>query len=183
MGRNLLTQFKESCDVGRGSLVLQPQLEGRKSEFQRELVILLQMKKTGLSALVSVPELRGIVISTENSATAMGMRMTLIVSPDTGTHLQSQNFWNMLELHDRWERQVLFAVQELHAHCVVWGDVYPINIVIDEAINAWIIDFGGMNNVEFVDDEKRETMEGDIQGVTRLFREWLPSHNGLREED
>lgn len=35
------------------------------------------------------------------------------------------------------------------------------NVVIDEAMNAWVIDFGGMNNVEFVDEDKRETIEGD----------------------
>jgi hypothetical protein len=29
--------------------------------------------------------------------------------------------------------------------------------------------------IEFVDDEKRETVEGDWQGITRLFQEWLPA--------
>jgi hypothetical protein len=46
--------------------------------------------------------------------------------------------------------------------------------MVDEAMDAWAIDFGGMNNVEFVDDELRETMEGHEQGLKRLFREWLP---------
>jgi hypothetical protein len=46
--------------------------------------------------------------------------------------------------------------------------------MVGEAMDAWTIDFGGMNNVEFVDDDLRETMEGDEQGLRRLFKEWLP---------
>ena len=49
------------------------------------------------------------------------------------------------------------------------------NILIDEATDAWAIDFGGMNNAEFVDDENRETIAGDWQGLTKLFQEWLPN--------
>jgi RIO-like serine/threonine protein kinase len=77
-------------------------------------------------------------------------------------------------LHKQWEEQLTVIVQELHAHDIVWGDVHPMNVVIDEEMNAWAIDFGGVNNAEFVDDEKRETIEGDWQGITRLFQEWLP---------
>ena len=48
-------------------------------------------------------------------------------------------------------------MQVLHDNDIVWGDVNPMNVVIDEAMDAWVIDFGGNNNVAFVDDEKRET--------------------------
>jgi hypothetical protein len=33
--------------------------------------------------------------------------------------------------------------------------------------------------VEFVDEENRETIKGDWQGVRRLFQEWLPIQAGL----
>ena len=48
------------------------------------------------------------------------------------------------------------------------------NVVIDEGMNAQAIDFGDMNNVEFVDDDKRENMESYWQGI-RMFQEWLPN--------
>ena len=32
-----------------------------------------------------------------------------------------------------------------------------------------------MNNVEFIDDDKRETIEGDWQGLQSIFEKWLPS--------
>jgi hypothetical protein len=47
------------------------------------------------------------------------------------------------------------------------------NIVIGKVMYAWIIDFDGSNNVEFVDDIHCETVEGDKQGIRRLFQEWL----------
>ena len=44
------------------------------------------------------------------------------------------------------------------------------NVVIDENFDAWVIDFGRINDVGIVDDEKRETVEGDWQGVGKVFR-------------
>ena len=164
-------------------MYFKPRIEGRESEFERELLIMLHIDKAGLRARIRVPGLQGIVVSGENGETTMGMLMTLITSTITGTHLQSQGFQGKLELHKKWEEQVTAIVQELHANGIVWGDVNPMNVVIDEAMNAWVIDFGGMNNVEFVDDEKRETVEGDKQGIMRLFQEWLPSRLKLPGKD
>jgi RIO-like serine/threonine protein kinase len=78
-------------------------------------------------------------------------------------------------LHGKWEEKLTAIVRELHVHSVVWGDVHPMNIVIDEAMNAWTIDFGGTNNAELVDSDKWETIEGDWQGLTRISTEWLPN--------
>jgi RIO-like serine/threonine protein kinase len=65
-------------------------------------------------------------------------------------------------------------VEGLHAQGIVWGDVHPMNVVIDEQMDAWAIDFGGMNNVHFVDDANRDTEVGDLQGLRKIFKEWLP---------
>lgn len=182
---------EKSLDTIQGRVVtaegafmyFKPRLEMRELEFERELDILSHIKEIGLSAQIRVPELQGIVVSGENGETTMGMLMTLVVSPETGTHLRSRKFRDKLESHKKWEKQVASTVQELHAHGIVWGDVNPMNVVIDEAMDAWVIDFGGMNNVQFVDDENRETIEGDTQGIMRLFQEWLPSRSELQEED
>jgi tRNA A-37 threonylcarbamoyl transferase component Bud32 len=97
----------------------------------------------------------------------VGMLMRLITSSSIGTHLRSPGLQDRHELHKQWEEQLTAIVEELHVHDIVWGDVHPMNVVIDEAMKAWAI--------EFVDDEKRETVEGDWQGITRLFQEWLPA--------
>ena len=51
---------------------------------------------------------------------------------------------------------------------VVWGDVKPDNILIDEGGDAWAIDFGGGYSPDWINHEKRDTMEGDMQEVSRL---------------
>lgn len=154
-------------------LYFKPRVEMRELEFERELRILSRIDEAGLSARIRVPRLQGIVVSDEK--TAIGMLMTMITSSEIGSHLRSPGLQSRHDLHKKWEEQLTTIVQELHAHGIVWGDVHPMNIVIDEAMNAWAIDFGGMNNVEFVDNEKRETIEGDWQGITRIFQEWLPN--------
>jgi hypothetical protein len=61
-----------------------------------------------------------------------------------------------------------------HSHDLIWGDVNPCNVAVD----AWVIDFGGINNAEFVDDNNTETKYGDWQGVERLFGTWLLNRVG-----
>lgn len=99
----------------------------------------------------------------------------MIPASSFGTDLLSPGCWTHGELHEKWEQQVTATLEVLHAHEIIWGDVNAGNVVIDEALDAWVIDFGGMNSPEFVNDDKAETMEGDWQGVRRLFQVWLPS--------
>ncbi|GAB7353477.1 hypothetical protein MBLNU459_g3931t1 [Dothideomycetes sp. NU459] len=156
-------------------MYFKPRTAGREIEFEREIRILCRAKELGLNrGQIRLPDLLGIAVSDEKGVTTIGMLMTLIISPKMGTHLLSEQFWSQHELHHLWEEQVIATVQQLHANQIVWGDVNPCNVVIDKDLNAWVIDFGGMNNPEFVDDDKAETMEGDWQGIQRLFHEWLP---------
>lgn len=156
-----------------GVLYFKPRVEMREPEFERELRVLSCIDGAGLATQLKVPKLQGIVVS--EGGMAIGLLMTLITPSKMGTQLRSSGLRGRIELHSKWERQIAGIVAELHRHGIVWGDVHPVNIFIDEAMDAWAIDFGGMNNIEFVDDEKRETVEGDWQGVTRLFRDWLPN--------
>jgi serine/threonine protein kinase len=175
----------ESVDAIQGRVVtaagralyFKPRFELREPEFERELRILSRIDETGLAARLRVPKLHGIVVAGEDT---IGMLMTLITSSKVGTHLRSPGLQGMSEMHGKWEEQLTAIIQELHAHGIVWGDVHPMNIVIDEAMDAWAVDFGGMNNVEFVDNENRETVEGDWQGIARIFRGWLPDPQGRR---
>lgn len=152
------------------SMYYKPPTDLRISEFERELDIMTRFDAVGLDSKVRVPRLLGTVVSGEHNEVTIGILMTMV----SGCHLASSPPWGMPELHKKWEEQIIAITQELHAHGIVWGDVNPHNIMIDEDLNAWAIDFGGMNNVQFVDEENRETVKGDEQGIRRLFGEWLP---------
>jgi serine/threonine protein kinase len=171
----------EGIDTIQGRVVLadgsafyfKPRMDMREPDFKRELQILLQLRdlrndNTNITSRLKAPILEGLVVSGDDT---VGLLMTLI----DGTHLRSPEHVVRHKLHQQWETQLRDTVQELHAHDIVWGDVHPMNVIIDEESNAWAIDFGGMNNVEFIDDDKRETIEGDWQGLRSIFEKWLPS--------
>lgn len=71
-------------------------------------------------------------------------------------------------LRERWVSQIKEAVQQLHEGGVVWGDAKADNVLIDKKNDAWLIDFGGGYTEGWVDKEKSDTKEGDLQGVERI---------------
>jgi hypothetical protein len=114
-------------------LFFKPRVEWREHEFERELRILSRIDKLGLSNRLRVPKLYGIVVSGENT---IGMLMTLITSSSIGAHLRSPGLQARSELHKEWEEQFTAIIQELHIQNIMWGDVHPMNVVIDEEMNA-----------------------------------------------
>lgn len=52
------------------------------------------------------------------------------------------------------------------------GDVKPDNVLIDSKDNTWLIDFGGGFNSGYVDENVIETVEGDLQGVSRIMEDF-----------
>jgi len=153
-----------------------PRELGRENEFHREVELLHRIKDAGLADPDHrLPVLESLVVSDEQEEVVVGLLMNLIASPALGCHLQSPGFRDRRDLHEKWEEQVITTVKLLHEHEIVWGDVNACNVAIDQDLNAWVIDFGGRNTREFVDDDKAETVEGDWQGVHRLFKNWLPS--------
>lgn len=182
-GKSLSSIQGKVMIVDGATMYFKPRIDGREPEFERELHILSRIEEAGLGSRIRVPTLQGIVVAGENGETTIGMLITWITSPDMGIHLQSPSFHGQPELHRKWAKQGTAIVQELHDNDMVWGDVNPMNVVIDKNLNAWVIDFGGMNNVEFVDEENRETVAGDEQGISRLFQEWLPGRLKIYEEN
>ena len=157
------------------ALYFKPRQGGREGQFYRELDILAKIKRTQLAnGPIKLSVLQGLVVTGEKEEECVGLLIDLIATPPWGGDLLSPGCWEQSALHLRWEQQVTTTVKALHAQGIVWGDVNAGNVVIDEALDPWVIDFGGMNNPEFVDDDKAETIEGDWQGVGRLFQEWLP---------
>ncbi|KAH7065833.1 hypothetical protein BKA63DRAFT_496432 [Paraphoma chrysanthemicola] len=154
---------------GGEKMYFKPRVEAREAEFLRELRILSKLNTLNLDSSIRVPKLLGLITSNSTSS-IIGILLTLI----PGVPLSSPTLHSPTNssLHTKWLSQLRHIVTQLHANGIVWGDVHPMNIMIDEAMDAWAIDFGGMNNVEFIDDGVRETVEGDWMGVGRVG-EWL----------
>jgi hypothetical protein len=106
------------------------------SEFEREPRLLSEIAGACLVVRIRVLQLFGIVVLGADGEMAMGMLMNFTTSPKMGTQLQSRGFHNKTELHKKWEEQQSEIVQELHDHGIVWGDVHPMHVVVDEGKNA-----------------------------------------------
>lgn len=157
-------------------MYFKPREAGREKQFDRELRILNDIKRKRLvNGEIKLPDLQGIVVTGEVEEICIGLLIDMIPASSFGIDLLSPECWTQGELHKKWEQQVTATVEVVHAHDIIWGDVNAGNVVIDEALDAWVIDLGGMNNPEFVDDDKAETVEGDWQGVRRLFQVRLAS--------
>ncbi|KAK3933808.1 hypothetical protein QBC46DRAFT_401172 [Diplogelasinospora grovesii] len=101
----------------------------------------------------------------------VGLLLTYIENKGTLVDLAP---WSDCKNEDRsrWSGQICESVKCLHAAGVAWGDAKPENVLVDKEGNAYLIDFGGSFTPGWVDEDKRETVEGDWQGVQRI-NDWL----------
>ncbi|TKA61408.1 hypothetical protein B0A55_12996 [Friedmanniomyces simplex] len=159
------------------AMYFKPRFAGRETQFEREAHVLGRIAELGLHSNQTnrLSRLVGIVTTGKFGEQVAGILLAFIVTGPGGGDCLRRAVQARTEMHEEWKAQVGETVKKLHAHQLVWGDVNAGNVVIDESSNAWVIDFGGLNNPEFVDDELAETEEGDWLGVHRLFDEWLPS--------
>ncbi|EJP61465.1 protein kinase subdomain-containing protein [Beauveria bassiana ARSEF 2860] len=74
-----------------------------------------------------------------------------------------------IELRRHWAAQIRGTVQLLHDQNIIWGDVKAENVLIDMDDNAWVIDFGGSYTLGWVDKEIAGTVEGDLQGLSKIM--------------
>jgi len=137
-------------------------------DFARELEILGHLR--GLrGGEVRTSYMTEIVTS---GATVVGLLLEMIPG---GYPIMDKRAWEDPAACEKWEAQVRKTVEVLHTNDLVWGDVNPGNVVVDEDGDAHIIDFGGFFNEAFVPEQLRETKEGDWHGIRRLFEDWLPT--------
>lgn len=72
-------------------------------------------------------------------------------------------------VREKWATQIQDSVRKLHQLGLVWGNPGWNCVLIDQDDNAWI-KFGNGFLLDWIDDSKRGTVEGDLQGVEKLLR-------------
>ncbi|KAG9782651.1 hypothetical protein KCU75_g4835, partial [Aureobasidium melanogenum] len=124
-----------------------PRSDHMAPEFDREVSVLGEIISYGLDRTLKVSPLKGMVLL-DNSIVA-GMLFEWL----EGSPLAENPGLSNPIFHKHWQEQVEAIVKELHRHKIVWGDVNVHNIFIDTNADAWVIDFGGNCNVQFIDEE------------------------------
>ena len=132
----------------------------------REIVILQYLAENPIHCGVHFPYILELVRSEFNDE-VIGFLMNHIEARGTLASLHAEAFPRARRLE--WGRQIKAAVHALHAHGQIWGDVKPDNILVDMHGRLWITDFGGGTTTGWVDERLIESIEGDLQGVNRIF--------------
>lgn len=154
---------------------------GMLYQLKRELVTFKQIAGSNIEAGAYITRLHG-VVATEDGR-VLGLLLTWIDAPKGPLAYQYQR--RSLQIRLQWAAQIRETVAELHRNDVVWGDAKLDNILLDKNDTPWVIDFGGGHSPAWVDPDKEETVEGDLQGlekiVERLSRSISPSSDSSTE--
>jgi tRNA A-37 threonylcarbamoyl transferase component Bud32 len=132
--------------------------------YEREVDTLRRIERAGLYGKIRVPKLNALVVS-QVEHSIYGMVLDYV--SDTGSLWDRRND-APVGLRKGWYDEVARMLRLLHAADIVWGDVKPENMLLDEQDDIWLIDFGGGFTYGWVGSEKMETKEGDLQGLAKF---------------
>lgn len=72
-------------------------------------------------------------------------------------------------MRQKWAEQIRQSLAHLRKLGALWGDIKTDNVLIDNNGGACVIDFGGGNTAGWVDCDKYDTFEGDLQGPEKTL--------------
>jgi serine/threonine protein kinase len=132
----------------------------------REIEVLQQVSQVTASLAKNTPHIvpfKGLVLCRDG---LVGFLEYYIEAKTSLNHVDPNEVTVMQR--QKWADQIREAMEFLHEIGLVWGDVKPENILLDNHNDAWIIDFGGSWTQGWVDSDVQETVKGDQQGYARI---------------
>lgn len=141
---------------------------GNQDQLTREITVLQQISKQWVPDHPSrprVPRLLGLVTSGRK---AIGMLEEFI----NGTNLDELDIDGASPAQRRkWNHQIKQSVMLLHQAGILWGDVKPENVLIDNtSAHAWLVDFGGSSTDGWVDEDLGRDGPRRLTGRPLVFR-------------
>ncbi|KAF2831512.1 hypothetical protein CC86DRAFT_378338 [Ophiobolus disseminans] len=131
-----------------------------QGSFMRELDVLLRFRTDSFFDDVRVSRLADLVTSIDHAI------LVLLVDFIPGSQtIESAILSSSTAPRHEWARRVRHIVETLHSRDIVWGNVNPDNILIDEKGGAWVTDFSGGRVEGWVNRHIEGTLEGDLQGL------------------
>ncbi|KAI0185846.1 hypothetical protein EV127DRAFT_440447 [Xylaria flabelliformis] len=112
-------------------------------------------------------KLVGLVVWDDDEDYLMGLLLEFI----EGESLFSLSTTEPTTTKTKWFSQVKMTVKRLHEAGLVWGDAKSDNVLINEAGDVVVIDFGGGYTPEYIPRELQDTVEGDLMALKRMAAE------------
>ncbi|KAI1749916.1 hypothetical protein F4782DRAFT_549342 [Xylaria castorea] len=117
-------------------------------------------------------KLVGLVVWDDDEASLMGLLLEFI----EGESLLWRSTTEFTTTKAKWFSQVKMTVKQLHEAGLVWGDAKLDNVLVNEAGDAVVIDFGGGYTPEYIPRELQDTVEGDLMALKRIATELGTKH-------
>ncbi|KAE8335676.1 hypothetical protein BDV24DRAFT_171120 [Aspergillus arachidicola] len=136
-------------------------------QANREITSLIHIKSTNLSNIIRTPTLHELVKSPENHTSISGILLEYIPHHNTLADIDLDN--TPVSIRVRWQDQLQSMVHSLHSAGVIWGDARTDNVLVDVDDILWIIDFGGGVTEGWVDGDKADSREGDLQALSKII--------------
>ncbi|PYI08582.1 hypothetical protein BO78DRAFT_440508, partial [Aspergillus sclerotiicarbonarius CBS 121057] len=138
-------------------------------QADREILALIHIRSRGLSDVVRTPALHELVKGQgdHTSTHISGILLEYIEHHSTLADIDMDATpWH---IRKKWTEQLQSMMRRLHAAGIIWGDAKPDNILVDTNNDLCIIDFGGGVTEGWVDADKAESREGDLQALSRMI--------------
>ncbi|WEW56988.1 hypothetical protein PRK78_002447 [Emydomyces testavorans] len=132
----------------------------------KELLAYSQIHMAKFDATVRTSRLDGLV--QDGNGYIMGLLLSYIDCHGTTLCCIDGRNPKYSKLRQKWIDQISHTLQCLHSHKIVWGDAKADNVLIDLNEDAYLIDFGGGYTKDWVEKEKANSIDGDLQGLERI---------------
>jgi hypothetical protein len=137
--------------------------------LEHQLETHLRILKSTLPREARVVRLRGVVALEDGQVAGLLLTYVDHRRRNGGVLFEDGVVCTPVALRQRWARQVQETVEQLHGAGIVWGDARIGNVMVDVNDDAWLVGFGGGYTTGWVDEDKAGTVEGDLQGVAKIF--------------
>lgn len=137
----------------------------------REVALLdrIAASRSRFRAPFRTSRLTGLAVWDDDEAALMGLLMDFIPGRTLGAELEAGRA--SLASRRKWFAQVESTMMQLHEADIIWGDVKPDNVMINEDGDAVLVDFGGGYTPRYIPRSMHETIEGDLMGLRKIRAE------------
>ncbi|KAJ5215635.1 uncharacterized protein N7498_002042 [Penicillium cinerascens] len=134
----------------------------------REILTYSKIHMAKFDSAILTSQLEGLV--QDDDGDVMGLVLSYIDYDGATLNCLDGRDPRFSELRQKWVDQISHKLKHLHAHNIIWGDAKAAIVLIDVNEDAYLIDFGGGCTEGWVDKEKSNSIEGDLQGLQNIKR-------------
>ncbi|CAI7665446.1 unnamed protein product [Penicillium glandicola] len=134
----------------------------------REILTYSRIRLAKFDPPILTSQLEGLV--QDDDGYVMGLALSYINCDGATLNCIDGRDPKFFELRQKWVDQISHALENFHSHGIIWGDAKAANVLIDANEDAYLIDFGGGYTKGWVEKEKSNSIEGDLQGLENIKR-------------